>query len=216
MVQLTASIRPFLLHPHQAWKWVITVALAVAAWWMAPGGWWWLLPVGFALFFPQEYLFHRGIFHHFAGKPLGRVLSSSHVAHHRDPREVDLLWVPPSLAIPTGGFYLVLYLVLAWGIGAANPLGIALTLSVGNFLGLQAYEWFHFQAHRPTRPWTPWGRLIKRIHLLHHYKNERFWYGVTWGGVLGDLLFGTWRRAEDVETSDSVRDLGIPEDTWGE
>ena len=65
-------------------------------------------------------------------------------------------------------------------------------------------------AHVPYHPRTRLGRLMKRHHLLHHFKNERFWFGVT--NPVVDKLLGTWKRRADVEKSETARTLGLDPD----
>jgi hypothetical protein len=50
-------------------------------------------------------------------------------------------------------------------------------------------------------------RLVKN-HRRHHFKNERYWFGVTMLG--GDRLLGTAPAAEAVATSPTARSLGAP------
>lgn len=216
MPSITGSLTPFLLHRSQVPKWLALAGLAAATAWLHPPLWWAWILLGVVLYFPQEYLIHRFGFHHLAGTRYGDVFARAHVIHHKHPDELKYMWVQPIVALPLGALYLGLYVGLAFLLGAANPLGVGVALSLGNFLGLQVYEWYHYQAHRPGRRITPWGRFIKRVHLLHHYKNEGFWFGVSWGGVVGDLLMGTWADKDEVERSDTVRDLGLEEERWKE
>jgi sterol desaturase/sphingolipid hydroxylase (fatty acid hydroxylase superfamily) len=68
------------------------------------------------------------------------------------------------------------------------------------------YEHVHFTAHRPgAKPWTPWGRYMKKFHLWHHYKHERHWFGVT--SPLFDHVFRSYKRQTDVQPSPTVRTL---------
>ena len=48
-------------------------------------------------------------------------------------------------------------------------------------------------------------RLVKN-HRRHHFKNERYWYGVTMLG--GDRLLGTGPEPAAVPTSATARSLG--------
>jgi len=52
---------------------------------------------------------------------------------------------------------------------------------------------------------TRWGRFLKRFHRLHHYKNERHWFGVTHPFV--DSVVGTWPAASEVAQSATARSL---------
>lgn len=49
------------------------------------------------------------------------------------------------------------------------------------------------------------GRWMKKYHLLHHYLNERLWYGVTNPSM--DLLARTYMPASEAERSTRTRVL---------
>lgn len=196
----TRSVRPWFTHRRMVPKWIgflLTGGLALA------------LPVdhagvlflaGLAIFFPSEYLVHRGVFHFFAGKPLGRIVSRQHVAHHERPDDLDFIFNDPRISVGIGALYFVAYFTLTREPGAAA------TLSFGNFVGLLYYEHVHLSAHRPgSRPWTPWSRYMKRFHLWHHYKHERHWFGVT--SPVFDVLFGSHADQRALQPSPTVRTL---------
>lgn len=164
----------------------------------------WIYLLGIVLFFPSEYAVHRGVFHYFADKKAGRVLSRQHVAHHRAPDDLDYLFNDPRISLTVG----VLYFLACFAI--TRSLGQSAALSFGNFTGLLYYEHVHFSAHRPgSKPWTPWGRYMKKFHLWHHFKHERLWFGVT--SPLFDQAFGTQRPPHEVAPSPTVRTL-VPTD----
>lgn len=163
-----------------------------------------LFLVGLAVFFPSEYVVHRGVFHFFADKSAGKVLSRQHVEHHDRPDDLDYLFNDPRISVGIGTLYFLAYF------GLTQNLGQAAALSLGNFVGLVYYEHVHFAAHRPgSRPWTPWSRYMKKYHLWHHYKHERHWYGVT--SPAFDLAFGSHARPGEVDRSPTVRTL-VPTD----
>ncbi len=157
-----------------------------------------------ALVWPvQEWLIHVFILH---AKPLrifGRTLDGAvprkHRAHHRDPWNLALIFIP---------FHSVLYslplLVAIWFLVTRTP-ALALTgLSFYLLLALH-YEWIHFAVH--TRIW-PKTKLYQRLwtnHRLHHFKNEHYWYGVTM--LSGDRLLRTQPRPADVPASPTARTL---------
>lgn len=196
----TRSIRPWFLHRRMVPKWA-GLALTAAGTFLVPApAQLWFFVAGVALFFPSEYLVHRGVFHYFADKKAGKVLSRQHVLHHETPDDLDYLFNDPRISVSVG----VLYFLTCFAI--TQSLGQSAALSLGNFTGLLYYEHVHFAAHRPgSRPWTPWGRLMKRIHLWHHYKHERLWFGVT--SPLFDWAFGSWKDHRKVEPSPTVRTL---------
>ena len=201
MQPATRSVLPWLTHRRMVPKWIgllATGALAVA---FGPAaGWPWLLLAGLLVFFPTEYLVHRGVFHFFADKRAGRVLSRQHVAHHQAPNDLDFLFNDPRISVSVGALYFLAYYAFT------RELAAAATLSFGNFAGLLYYEHVHFTAHRPgSRPVTPWGRYMKKFHLWHHYKHERLWFGVT--SPLFDWIGRSDRDPARVEPSPTVRTL---------
>jgi sterol desaturase/sphingolipid hydroxylase (fatty acid hydroxylase superfamily) len=70
---------------------------------------------------------------------------------------------------------------------------------------LCAYEWTHFLIHAPYKPRGRYFKAIRRNHRLHHFKNERFWFGVT--STLGDRVIGTLPDQRSVPRSDTARSL---------
>ena len=68
------------------------------------------------------------------------------------------------------------------------------------------YEWIHFLIHTRYPPRSARYRRLWRNHLLHHFKNEHYWYGVTRLG--GDRVFGTAADPDRVPTSSTARSPG--------
>ena len=202
----TRSIRPWFTHKRMVPKWTgfalmggITLwALVTSA---APASSLALLfLIGVAIFFPSEYIVHRGMFHYFADKKAGAVLSKQHVEHHKRPDDLDYLFNDPRISLTVG----LLYFLVCFGI--TRNLGQSAALSLGNFVGLVYYEHVHFAAHRPgAKPWTPWSRFMKKFHLWHHFKHERKWFGVT--SPVFDYAFGSNADQTRVEHSPTVRTL---------
>ncbi|HYP26334.1 MAG TPA: sterol desaturase family protein [Blastocatellia bacterium] len=156
---------------------------------------------GALIFFCVEYVSHRFLLHA-APRPepsLSRLQKRLHYDHHREPEVPELLFVPLWFSLPSLSVYAALYYLLS---GSA-PIMLALVL--GNLVSFLYYEWVHYIAHVPVTPRTPWGRWMKKYHLLHHYKNEGLWFGVTNPSL--DLLFGTYRQASVAEKSPTVRSI---------
>lgn len=200
MRRATSSIGPWFTHKRMVPKWAGLAVMGALTFAFPASSQAWLFLIGLLIFFPSEYVVHRGVFHFFADKSAGRVLSKQHVAHHHEPDDLDFLFNDPRISITIGSLYFVAYAAVTRDVGQAAA------LSFGNFVGLVYYEWVHFAAHRPgSRPWTPWSRYMKKFHLWHHYKHERHWYGVT--SPLFDVAFGSFRRQHEVEPSPTVRTL---------
>jgi hypothetical protein len=182
----------------------VSVATAVR---LQIGAWsaWDLLPVlGLLAFWPiQEWLIHVNILHYRPRRVLGRHLDfrvpRSHREHHLDPWNYRILFIPfhsfvYSVPLLVGIWYLVTPTApLAW------------TGITAHFLLALHYEWIHFLVHTRVRPRTRFYKHLWDNHRLHHFKNERYWYGVT--RTEGDWIFGTAPEAREVPTSQTCRDL---------
>jgi 4-hydroxysphinganine ceramide fatty acyl 2-hydroxylase len=157
--------------------------------------------IGAAVFFVSEYTTHRFMFH---AKPstipfVLKLQHRLHYDHHIDPPQIELLFLPWWFVIPTVLVYYGIFLAIV-----RNP-ALAFSLAFGSLCALLYYEWVHYVAHIPFNPVTPFGRYVKKYHLWHHFKNERFWYGVTNPSM--DFAGATYRDVESVERSTSVREI---------
>ncbi|MDQ6418875.1 sterol desaturase family protein [Paenibacillus sp. LHD-117] len=149
----------------------------------------------------SEYLTHRFFFHLKApSNPFFlKLLKRLHYDHHSFPNDLKLLFLPlwyslPIFVVFVGACYLITDLTDA---SAAFAAGLIAMLLI--------YEWKHYVAHRPLQPRTKLGKWVKKTHLLHHFKNENFWYGVSTPFV--DAIFGTLKDEKQVPTSAFVKDL---------
>ena len=71
-------------------------------------------------------------------------------------------------------------------------------------LALAHYEWVHLLVHSKYRPTSRYYAHLDRNHRLHHFRNERYWLGVTVD--VGDRLARTLPVDRDaVPMSDTVR-----------
>ncbi|NLP52382.1 sterol desaturase family protein [Bacillus sp. RO1] len=156
---------------------------------------------GMLTFMFSEYLTHRFVFHLKPPKHpfLLKMLKRLHYDHHTHPNDLHLLFLPLWYSLPNLSVLAVIFYLIAgsWGLTVAFASGLMMML----FL----YEWKHYVAHRPIKPRTKFGKWVKKTHILHHYKNENFWYGVSTPFV--DVLFGTLKNEKDVETSKTAKDL---------
>ena len=194
-------IPTFLRHGSNA---VLAVAIAGAAVLFVlgrvPFAWLGAL-IGALVFFSSEYTTHRFLFHAKPSKTAW-VLALQHrlhYDHHIDPPKLELLFLPLWFVIPVTATY--------FGVYYAITRNVTLTISLvfGSVCALMYYEWVHYVAHVPFVPVTPFGKYIKKYHLWHHFKNERFWFGVTNPSM--DYAWGTYRDVETVERSTTVREI---------
>lgn len=166
-----------------------------------------LLPVAalVALWPLQEWLIHVLVLHWKPRRVLGRTLDFAvprkHRAHHADPTDLSLVFIPLHSYLYTLPGVALLWLAVTPNVELAAT-GIAAHLA----LALH-YEWVHFLVHTPWRPrWRPY-RALWLNHRLHHYRNEHYWFGVTRLGA--DRWLGTHPERDAVPTSPTCRTLGV-------
>lgn len=153
----------------------------------------------------QEWMIHVFILHfrplRLAGWTLDFAVPRKHRAHHRNPWNLELLF------IPIQGYFTGIPLLLALSLGLLPTVEMAATAVAFYLLMTLRYEWIHFLVHTRYRPRSAWYRRLWRNHRLHHCKNERYWYGVTMLG--GDRVLRTAPAVDAVVTSATCRSLGI-------
>ncbi len=164
-----------------------------------------LVPAALVVLFPViEWVVHVCVLH-WRPRRLGPVavdslLARKHRAHHADPRDLPLVFIPWQVEL----WLLPAYVVVALVVFADRAAGLSfLVAATALMLG---YEWVHYLVHSDYRPRSRPFRAVWRNHRLHHYKNEHYWFTVTSAGT-ADRLFGTYPDAADVETSPTVKAL---------
>mgnify|MGYP005853946727 CR=1 FL=1 len=165
-----------------------------------------VIPLGLVAAQPfTEWLIHVFILHFRPRKVLGRTLDLQvarlHREHHREPWKLELIFIPKragliGLVIAALGWYAATPTVELFLTGLASTLAMALV-----------YEWTHYLTHTNYRPRGALYRRVWRFHRLHHFKNERYWMGVTMH--LGDRVLGTQPDPAKVEASPTCRTLGV-------
>ncbi|MES9682473.1 sterol desaturase family protein, partial [Gottfriedia acidiceleris] len=147
------------------------------------------------------YVTHRFIFHIKApkNKLLLKFMKRIHYDHHTYPDDLKLLFLPIWYSIPNLGSLCIIYFLISKDLIQTIAFGSGLVFM------LLVYEWKHYVAHRPIKPITKVGRQIKKLHILHHFKNENFWYGVS--TPIFDGIFGTLKDEKDVVTSNTAKSL---------
>ena len=191
----------FFRHGSNALLAALLFFIVAAFWTLRIPAVWWAVALGAGIFFISEYTTHRFMFH---AKPctnavLLHLQHRMHYDHHTEPERLGLLFLPPWFVIPVFALYGLVYFAIA------RNYGLALSLLAGNLLALFYYEWVHYVAHIPFVPVTPFGRWIKKYHLLHHFKNEHYWFGVTNPSM--DVIVGTYREKAAVQRSATTRQL---------
>jgi sterol desaturase/sphingolipid hydroxylase (fatty acid hydroxylase superfamily) len=164
-----------------------------------------LVPLVMTALFPFfEWFAHVFILHwrpkHFGWLTIDPLLAREHRAHHMDPRNVPLIFIPFKALL------WVLPLAVAIALLAFPRLGIGLTYLVFvSALGL-GYEWTHYLIHSGYKPKTRVYRAIWRNHRQHHFKNEHYWFTVTSSGT-ADRVLGTYPDPATVATSPTAKNL---------
>jgi hypothetical protein len=206
---LAEARREFLRHPSAK----ILLSLAAAAWatrFALGDGTRWdvLIPlITLALEPFTEWVIHVVLLHwkprQIGGRRIDPLVARKHRAHHRDPKDVDLVFVPLRVLVSSlliGG---VLYLTLL------PNLRLGVTTMAASYTIFAAYEWTHFLIHSTYRPRTRVYRYVWRAHRLHHYRNENYWFGVTMH--MADHVLRTFPEKDAVPASDTARTLGVAE-----
>ncbi|ODG91407.1 fatty acid hydroxylase [Gottfriedia luciferensis] len=157
--------------------------------------------IGLIFFMFSEYVTHRFIFHIKApkNKLLLKFMKRIHYDHHTYPDDLKLLFLPIWYSIPNLGSLCIIYFLISKDLIQTIAFGSGLVFM------LLVYEWKHYVAHRPIKPITKVGRQIKKLHILHHFKNENFWYGVS--TPIFDGIFGTLKDEKEVVTSNTAKAL---------
>ena len=134
------------------------------------------------------------------GRTLDPLVARRHRAHHADPKDACLVFVPmPALLGLVVGLFAVLFVAL--------PPPRALSALAAAYAMLFAYEWTHFLIHTSYRPRHRLYRYVWRAHRNHHFRNEHYWFGVTMHAA--DNLLGTFPDRGAVEVSPTARTLGV-------
>lgn len=156
-----------------------------------------------------EWLIHVRILHKAPGRlgPIPWDPARAHRIHHEDPgdtRYMMLRWFQAlaySLVLAGAAATVVGGLATLLG-GPARP--AAATAALVGVAGLTLYEWLHLLFHSGVTPKLRWIRTLRARHRLHHWRNERYWMGVT--SSVGDRVLSTLpAEPSDVPRSSAAR-----------
>ena len=206
---LGAAFREFVRHPSAR----LLIALSAGSWLVRIGlgrwtAWDALIPLIILALEPfTEWVIHVVLLHWKPRRVMGRridpLIARKHRAHHRDPKDTELVFVPMQVLVPAVTVGAALYLLLL------PTVRLGVTTMAAAYTMFLVYEWTHFLIHSTYRPKTRFYRYAWRAHRLHHYRNERYWFGVTLH--MADHLLGTFPEKDAVPASDTARTLGVPE-----
>jgi hypothetical protein len=132
-----------------------------------------------------------------------------HRYHHRHPNNLMTLLLDAKelaqlllLAVPA--VVLVGGLLVGLVTGPV-PVGALVSAALAGYLLVGVYEWTHYLIHTAYVPRTAAYRRVWRNHRLHHFKNERYWHGIT--NTVADRALGTMPDQADVPRSKTARTL---------
>ena len=106
-----------------------------------------------------------------------------HYDHHRDPRDLTVLFAHPAMSVP--------FLLLVSGVASALAQDVLLlpAMLFWSSAAFIYYEAMHAAAHLGIRTGNRWLARRCRDHLLHHYVDENLHFGIGAGVI--DRLAGT-------------------------
>ncbi len=167
--------------------------------------------IGFlmALVYPLIwYLLHRFILHSrylYRFERFASVWKRIHFDHHCDPNDLRVLFGALYTTLPT---VIVFSLPLGWAIhGSAG----AIMALVAGVLVTMFYEFCHCIQHLHYTPKSQFLKDMKRLHLLHHFRDETGNYGIT--NFFWDRLFNSfYDKHNNRAKSPTVFNLGYDED----
>jgi dihydroceramide fatty acyl 2-hydroxylase len=141
-----------------------------------------LVAAGYAFWTLTEYWLHRVVFHFEPEGGIGRRIHwMIHGVHHDHPNDPLRLVMPPSASIPLAlGFVLLFRVTMGWE--------YATVFSAGFLAGYLIYDMLHYHVHH-HRPATRVGKLLRELHMRHHFQDHERGYGVS--APWWDYVFGT-------------------------
>ena len=155
------------------------------------------------------YLLHARPFR-LRGRRMELPTTRSHRMHHERPNHMGLILLGPLEVALLGGLAVPLVLgagaLVVWPLAGAAPIEPFVTAALTGYVLIGVYEWMHFLIHTSHRPRTRLYRRVWQTHRLHHFKNERYWHGVT--NTIADRVLGTLPDHREVERSPTARTLG--------
>lgn len=174
-----------LSHVHPATPAVLFLPLAALSLWAAaavdgtaPLHIAWQVLAGYLGWTLTEYWLHRLFFHLPVRGPLSRrVYFFVHGVHHDWPWDQTRLVMPPSVSI--------ILAALFYGLFRAAFGAEVHALFAGFVLGYVLYDTLHWYAHAGS-PKNRWLKLLRREHLVHHFKapGTRFGVSCPWWDVV--------------------------------
>ena len=154
------------------------------------------------------YFLHRFVLHNplmYKFKLTAAVWKRTHYDHHRYPNDLSVLFGGLQTTLPT---ILIFTGPIGWLIGGL-PAALA---SICAALAMTCvYEFWHCGQHLAFEPKSEFWKRIKKLHLAHHYHNEKGNFGIT--NFIVDRLVGThYEEQSEMPRSSTARNLGYTDD----
>jgi sterol desaturase/sphingolipid hydroxylase (fatty acid hydroxylase superfamily) len=211
---LADCLREFLRQPSPPY--LIGAVAAALALRLVQGGWGWrdaVVAVGLLAATPfVEWLIHVYLLHsppiNLRGRRVEMLTAREHRAHHEAPSVLGGVLLPVYGVLVFLAMIALVNWLLSFGVDlllGGPRLAYATSGVLVSYAILAAYEWTHFLIHAPYKPRGRYFKAIWRNHRLHHFKNERYWFGVT--STIGDRVIGTLPDQRSVARSATARSL---------
>jgi hypothetical protein len=160
-----------------------------------------LVAAGVVAFWPfQEWAAHKWLLHLEPTEKRDPAFARAHRTHHQNPHEIKYILLPTEViraAMP--GTWLASRILFPFNKRLrSTALATYATMAV-------AYEWSHFIVHTRVEPKSSYYARVRKNHLLHHFRNENYWFGFVSPAV--DALLGTEPDPESVSRSKTATDL---------
>jgi sterol desaturase/sphingolipid hydroxylase (fatty acid hydroxylase superfamily) len=154
------------------------------------------------------YITHRYILHGTwlaKSRYTAKLWKRIHFDHHQDPNDLEILFGALSTTLPT-----MIFTVGLIGYAIAGLSGLAICVATDCFITC-FYEFCHCIQHLAYTPKNKFAREIKKLHLAHHFHNEKGNYGIT--NYFYDKIMGTHYTIQNrPEKSPTVFNLGYDEE----
>ena len=144
-----------------------------------------------------EYFGHRFLFHTVFPLPFGlgpRFQFLIHGVHHVYPSDPLRLVMPPLLSAPIMLIALAIIRLLFSDVFCWPVLA-------GFIAGYVIYDCVHYWTHH-GQPTSDFGKLVKRLHMLHHFRDAEKGFGVH--AIWWDYVFGTAYRKDETPGTRAV------------
>ncbi len=141
-----------------------------------------LFAAGATVWSLTEYWLHRTFFHWVPSGVWGeRLHFLVHGVHHKWPRDKYRLVMPPAVSVTLFCVFFALFYA------AVGPTWVW-PFHAGFTFGYMSYDLTHYYVHH-FNPKSKYGILLKKHHMLHHFKDPTSRYGVS--NMVWDRVFGT-------------------------